>query len=143
MTVPTRSVAAALALAFFAFACSSDSPESGSRQTENTAAVLPGEDVAESLCRAATQAADDQATAVATFHEVHDGLHVIARALQEVDRKAAAALLVAKQAVEESTSGQVSGDQLASELGNLAAATRAGLARLDVQVPACSGGPGQ
>ena len=94
--------------------------------------------VSDGVCRAAREAEADPAAARLTFFaESHDGLHTIARALEDLDRKKAADLLVAKQAVEADFSAAPPPGVLRDHLTSLAAATRAGLARLDVPVPAC------
>lgn len=94
--------------------------------------------VASGLCRAAEEAATDpEAARLTFFSESHDGLHTIARALEDVDRKAAADLLVAKQAVEADFAAAPSAGVLRDDLTTLAAATRTGLGRLDVSVTAC------
>ena len=93
----------------------------------------------EGLCTAVGQAPDGRRAAEATFFdESHATLHVVARALEDVDRPAAAALLEAKQRVEADFSGGLaSGGRVADDLRLLVDATRAGLARLEVQAPAC------
>ena len=93
----------------------------------------------EGLCTAVGQAPDGPRAAEATFFdESHATLHVIARGLEDVDRPAAAALLEAKQRVEADFSGGLaSGGRVADDLRLLVDATRAGLARLEVQAPAC------
>lgn len=94
------------------------------------------------VCGAAGQAASDAGAARKTFiGEAHDGLHIIARALEDVDRRAAADLLRAKQAVEADFSGNAPAAVLGDHLGRLAALTRAGLDRLDIPVPGCEAGP--
>lgn len=90
---------------------------------------LPAERVTRGLCEAA--AADDLADAEQSFGAVHGGLHEIARALQEVDRKAAAALLEAKQEVEDDFHRRAPASELDPDLDRLVATTLAGLDRLD------------
>jgi len=90
------------------------------------------------VCQAADRLpASPRAARSVFFGQAHDGLHMIARALQDVDRKAAADLLVAKQAVEDDFAQGTSPDRLAADLRRLAAATRVGLSRLGVVVPTC------
>lgn len=103
--------------------CSNDS--SGAAPAD-----LPGERVARGLCQAA--AATDVDGAEESFGAVHDGLHDIARALQEVDRPAAATLLEAKQAVEAGLHRRAPLSELDPELDRLVTATLAGLDRLGV-----------
>lgn len=90
------------------------------------------------VCEAADRLpASPKAARTVFFGQAHDDLHTIARALSDVDRKAAADLLVAKQAVEADFSEDASPGRLAADLGRLAATTRSGLDRLGVDVPAC------
>jgi hypothetical protein len=94
--------------------------------------------VAGGLCEAAQQAATDITAAAKTFNsKSHDGLHLIARGLQEIDRPAAATLLEAKQKVESDISGKAAGGQLAADLRSLSDVTRSSLARFNVTVDAC------
>ena len=94
--------------------------------------------IAGGLCEAAQQAATDISAAAKTFNsKSHDGLHVIARGLQEIDRPAAATLLEAKQKVEGDISSKAAGPQLAADLRSLSDVTRASLARFNVTVDAC------
>jgi hypothetical protein len=99
--------------------------------------------VADAVCRAAGQAGSDPAGAGQTFlGQAHNGIHLIARGLQGVDRKESANVLVAKQAVEADIAGGADGPKLAADLERLAGATRAGLSRLGLAVPPCvHGGP--
>lgn len=91
---------------------------------------LPVDRVTRGLCEAA--AAGDTDDAERSFGAAHDGLHEIARALQEVDRKAAAALLEAKQEVEAGFHRRAPASELGPDLDRLVTATFAGLDRLDV-----------
>ena len=94
--------------------------------------------VAVGLCEALAQAPTDVAAAKQTFNSrSHDGLHLIARGLEAVDRAASATLLEAKQKVEADFSGSAAGPQVAADLRSLADVTRSSLARFDVSVEAC------
>lgn len=94
--------------------------------------------VAEGLCDAARQAGTDPGAARETFlGRSHTGIHVIAKALQDVDRPAAASLLEAKQKVEADLERPERSARTADDLRALAAITRASLARFKVKVPAC------
>ena len=95
--------------------------------------------VADAVCRAASEAAaGDPTGAGQTFlGQAHDGIHLIARGLQARDRRESANVLVAKQAVEADIAGGANGPKLAADLERLAGATRSGLARLGLAVPAC------
>lgn len=125
-----RSVLALLVVAVAAVACSS-----GSSDAAPTA--LPGERVADGLCQAATDSGGDRAAAEESFARVHTDLHIVARALQEVDRKAAARLLVAKQKVEDDFRRRAPASELTPDLRRLHTATRDGLARLEITVAPC------
>ena len=90
------------------------------------------------LCEAARQAATDVSAAETTFSaKSHDGLHLIARGLQEIDRPASATLLEAKQKVEADFSNKAAGAQVAADIRSLADVTRSSLARFNVTVDAC------
>ena len=94
--------------------------------------------IAAGLCEAAQQAATDTSAAAKTFNsKSHDGLHLIARGLQEIDRPASATLLEAKQKVEADISSKAAGPQLAADLRSLSDVTRTSLARFNVTVDAC------
>lgn len=94
--------------------------------------------IAIGLCEAAQQAATDISAAARTFNsKSHDGLHLIARGLQEIDRPASATLLEAKQKVEGDISSKAAGPQLVADLRSLSDVTRSSLARFNVTVDAC------
>ena len=142
-------MAAALtvALALSSGSCRGD--DDGGSEWIGPTVVLPGEPApvpvrrltaaVEGLCTALKQAPDGpRAAEVTFFDESHDTLHTIARALEDVDRSSAAALLEAKQRVEaDFAGGRASGGRVADDLRALVEATRAGLARLEVPAPAC------
>ena len=159
---PPRIVPALLiALVALSAACGSDdeSPEAANSSattgaagtattatTGPTAVTVAGESVpvarlagyAASLCESARQAATDVDAARKTFNgRAHDGLHLIARGLEEVDRAAAATLLQAKQKVEADFSKPPPAAQLVADLNQLADVTRSSLARFEVNVEAC------
>ena len=95
--------------------------------------------IAAGLCEAATQAATDVSAAEKTFGgKSHDGLHLIARGLQDIDRPASATLLEAKHKVEADFSNDVLGSQLAADLRSLSEVTKSSLARFNVTVDACT-----
>lgn len=111
-----------------------------------TAVTVAGESVpvarlagyAASICEAARQAATDVGAAGKTFNgRTHDGLHLIARGLETVDRAAAATLLEAKQKVEADFSKPPPAAQLVADLNQLAEVTRSSLAQFGVNVDAC------
>src|SRR5438270_2546742 len=97
-------------------------------QTVATAKLLS---IAAGICDAARQAGGDVDAARQTFFgQSHDGIHLIARGLQDVDRDASATLLEAKQKVEADFLTPPPGPQIAADLRRLAGATRSSLARL-------------
>ncbi|MDQ3944765.1 MAG: hypothetical protein M3357_06375 [Actinomycetota bacterium] len=100
-------------------------------------AKVPGEQVTQGLCRAVAAGPGEPDQAEESFARVHTDLHVVARALQQVDRKAAGRLLKAKQRVEDDFRRLASASELAPDLRDLLTATRDGLARLDVTVAPC------
>lgn len=107
-------------------------------ETVTTARLLA---IAAGLCEAAAQAPTDVEAAKKTFNgRSHDGLHLLARGLEEVDRAAAAALLQAKQKVEGDFSRNAAGTQVAADLKPLHDVTVSGLARFNVTAGACPPG---
>lgn len=131
------------ALALAAVACSGGS--SGATTVKVGGEAVPVERLeaaAVGVCQAAGQAASDAGAPRRTFFgKAHDGLHTIARALEDVDRRAAADLLQAKQTVEADLSGTPTAADLGAHLRRLAAVTQVGLDRLDIAVPPCEAGP--
>jgi hypothetical protein len=129
----------AIAFASLLAACSGGS--SGAAAIEVGGEPVPATRLAGAaagLCQAAEEARSDAAIARATFYDrSHADIHVIARALEDVDRRRAGRILVTKQRVEaELLSG--GSPTLSADLRQLFVATRAGLRRLDVSVPDCS-----
>jgi hypothetical protein len=104
-------------------------------QTVTVARLLA---VAAGLCEAARQAPTDVKAAEKTFNgRSHDGLHLIARGLEKVDRAASAALLEAKGKVEGDFSRSATGSQVAADLKPLHDVTVSSLARFNVTAGAC------
>jgi hypothetical protein len=94
--------------------------------------------IAAGLCEAASQAATDVSAAEKTFSgKSHDGLHLIARGLQDIDRPASATLLEAKGKVEADFSKKAPGATVAADLRSLSEVTKSSLARFNVTVDAC------
>jgi hypothetical protein len=137
-----RSVPLALALtvAVAGAACGSgDKPAPAvvamAGQTVATAKLLT---IAAGVCDAARQAATNVDTARQTFFgQSHDGIHLIARGLQDKHRAASATLLEAKVKVEEDFLSPPPAPQVVSDLRRLAAVTRASLAYFKVNADAC------
>ncbi|MGH9040073.1 MAG: hypothetical protein ACRDZ3_07570 [Acidimicrobiia bacterium] len=115
----------------FAAAC-----DSGASDAAPKPADVPGEAVMEGLCRAA-EAGEDAKAAEEDFARVHTDLHVVARALQEVDRGAAADFLKAKQKVEDDFRRLARPAERTPDLRRLITATDAGLELLEVTVTPC------
>jgi hypothetical protein len=104
-------------------------------QTVTVARLLA---VAAGLCESAAQAPTDVKTAEKTFNgRSHDGLHLIARGLEQIDRAASATLLEAKQKVEGDFSRSAAGAQIATDLRQLHEVTVSSLARFNVTAGAC------
>ena len=120
----------ALIVLVLAAACSSGASDAAP-------ADLAGEQVSAGLCRAVTAGAAETDQAEDSFARVHTDLHAVARALQRVDRTAAARLLKAKQRVEDDFRRLAPASELTPDLRELFTATRDGLARLDVTVAPC------
>lgn len=94
--------------------------------------------IAAGICDAARQAATNVDTARQTFFgQSHDGIHLIARGLQDKHRDASATLLEAKVKVEEDFVNPPAPAKLAADLRSLAAVTRNSLAIFDVTVDPC------
>ena len=96
--------------------------------------------IAAGVCDAARQASTGVDAARQTFFGTsHDGIHLIARGLEDKDRGAAATLLETKQKVEAdfAASPPPPGAQIAADLSRLAAVTRTSLARFKVSAEAC------
>lgn len=134
LTVTGAIVATALA----ATACSrgattaSEAADRRARTPRTFAAAVDG------LCAAQRDASSDPAAAKASFDDrSDDALHEIARLLEDTDRAAAAALLIAKQRVEADFEGAPASGDLSGDLARLVDATREGLRRLDLDGPAC------
>jgi hypothetical protein len=103
-----------------------------------TVATTKLQTIAGGICDAARQAPGNVDAARQTFFGVsHDGIHLIARGLEEKDRAAAAALLEAKQKVEADFLTPPPGPQIAADLRKLAAVTRTSLALFQVSADAC------
>jgi hypothetical protein len=94
--------------------------------------------IAGGICDAARQATTNVDAARQTFFGVsHDGIHLIARGLQDKYRDQSATLLEAKVKVEEDFVTPPAGPQIASDLRKLAAVTRTSLALFKVSVEPC------
>lgn len=96
----------------------------------------PTDEAGSPLCAAA--AADTATAARDAFGAAHDQLHRLARDLQEIDERAAAArLLEAKQAVEAAVAEELPLQQLRPRLDDLLGATTEATRALDEPTPTC------
>lgn len=122
----------AVALAItFTLAVSGCGPEDAITSTDAPQVVAE-------LCRAQAQPAE----AEERFANVHGPLHELADEVQQDDRPAAAALLEAKRAVEDTLAeSEVDHDRLADRLTPLVDAVRDALAALDRPAPPCDTNP--
>ncbi|MDP9418625.1 MAG: TlpA family protein disulfide reductase [Actinomycetota bacterium] len=90
------------------------------------------------LCEARQQATSDPPAARAIFFDrAHGPLHTIARGVEALDRRAAGAVLRAKQAVESDLATPAAPEKLLDDLERLAEATRGALRRLGVSAADC------
>lgn len=91
------------------------------------------------LCVARDQAVRAPARVrTAFFDRSHDTLHVLANALEKLDRALTARLLEAKNTIEADLAFDPPPASLAADLDRLIVATRAGLRRLDEPAPGCA-----
>lgn len=119
----------------------------GSDEKPQTVVALAGQTVPTArlqsivagLCEAARQAPTDVDAARRTFFgQSHEGLHLLARGLEEDgDRATSATLLQAKQKVEADFLTPPPGSQVADDLRQLAEVTRTGLDGFDVPAAPC------
>ena len=91
------------------------------------------------LCVARDQAGPTPTRVRATFFDrSHGTLHVLARALENVDRRSTARVLEAMYRVEADLKFDRPPASLPADLDGLVAAARAGLRRLDQPAPGCA-----
>jgi hypothetical protein len=133
-------VAATLSVGGAGAACGSEEkPQLVVALAGQTVPTVKLRSIADGLCEAARRAdrGEIDAARQSFFGQSHEGLHLIARALQDDDRAATAALLEVKQKVEADFTTPSPGAQIAADLRRLAELTRSGLARYKVSVDAC------
>jgi hypothetical protein len=136
--VVRRTTVALIALAALAAACGDGgagpaSPPSGSLGPVTSAAA---DEAVLGLC--AMVGETNAGAAEATFHDrSHQTLHAIAAAAEEVDRAAAADLLVAKQQVESDLAGTTLPGSFRADVEALLGRTRAALEALGLDPPGC------
>ena len=130
-----RPAAAVLALAITAAGCSHSAGGGRSRSISVAGEQVPVAvlvDAHAGLCEAA---ADTTLARQLFYDRSHQDLHTVARALEDVDRAQAGALLEAKQKVE----GEIDAPppSLRDDLLRLADVYRASLRRLAIEAPPC------
>ena len=131
---PERIAAALVTLALLASCGGSDERTIAAGRERIPASRL--RDAATALCTARDQAQADVKQANSTFYDRSpDDMHTMARALDGVDRAAAARLLEDKEQVETDFRRNASGQELAANLDALARSARTGLRALSVDVP--------
>ena len=133
-------VAGAAAGLVVGVACGSGHPSAPAvvAMAGQTVATPKLQTIAAGVCDAARQAPTAVDAARQTFFGTsHDGIHLIARGLEDKDRAAAATLLETKQKVEADFLNPPPGPQIAADLRRLAAVTRTSLARFKVSAEAC------
>ncbi len=136
--IATRARTLLALLALVLGACGGSDEERTIAAGTEQAPVTRLQEAATALCTARDQAKADVKQANTTFYDrSHDALHTLARALDSVDRAAAARLLEDKERVETDFRRNASGAELAASLDALARSTRSGLAALSVEVPTC------
>jgi hypothetical protein len=128
-----------VALALGSAACTDSDPnEPGPLQIGSLGPVLQGsvEEAVAGLCDAA--GASELEVAAATFADrAHQTLHVVAAAVQEVDRAAAAALQQTKQRVEADLAEPALPPGFAADVDALLVALRAALEAIGLEAPSC------
>src|SRR5205085_8773642 len=121
-----------LALALPLVGCDGSAPATTPAPTTGPTILVAGDpvpvaqmtDALANLCIARDEAGDRPRAAEARFFDrAHATLHLIARAVEDVDRPLAARLLEAKQKVEGDFSGLASGDRVADDLRPLVTVT--------------------
>ena len=133
-------MALAVALAVPAAACGSGGKPAPVvvAMAGQTVATTKLQTIAGGICDAARQATSGVDAARQTFFGTsHDGIHLIARGLQDKDRDAAATLLETKQKVEADFLNPPPAPQVVADLRKLAAVTRTSLAHFKVSADAC------
>jgi hypothetical protein len=137
-----RRAAVVLALALPLAACGGGPgppPEPTARGSLGVVTAADARALVAALCRVAALAGTDPGEAGRTFRDrAHDELHVLAAAVEPVDRAAAAALLVAKERVEADLSTGAGG--FAAHAAELVRATRGALRAVGLPAPGCEGG---
>ena len=130
----------ALALAIAGAACGDDEgPPTSIKVGEEDVPATRLADALQGVCLAQRQAAagNVEPARQTFFDRSHDTLHVLALALEEVDRAQAGELLLAKQLVESDLESTPVRAALPKDLRRLAEVTRSGLARLEISTPPC------
>lgn len=130
----------ALALTVGGAACGDDDgPPTTVRAGEEDVPATRLADALQGVCQARLQAVagNDQSARSTFLDRSHDTLHLLAVALEAVDRQKAGEVLLAKQLVEADLDATPVRPKLVQDLGRLAEVTRSGLARLEISTPPC------
>ena len=135
-----RGLFLAVALAAGTVACGGDDgPPTSVRVGEEDIPATRLADALQGICLARSQAASGNVVPARRtfFDRSHDTLHLLALALEGVDRQNAGELLVAKQLVEADLEATPVRSALPQDLGRMAEVTRTGLDRLEIATPPC------
>ena len=116
-----------------------DGPPTSVRVGEEDIPATRMADALQGVCLARSQAAAGNVVAARRtfFDRSHDTLHLLALALEAVDRQKAGEVLLAKQLVEADLESTPVRSALPQDLARLAAVTRSGLDRLEIATPPC------
>ena len=126
-------------VAILAAACGSGDDEQPSPPPSGSLGPVTQEAAGEAilgLCEI-VGAVDRTSADVAFADRSHQTLHVVAAATEEVDRAAAAGLLIAKQLVEADLSEPALPEEFAGDVEALLVATRGALEAIGLDAPAC------
>ena len=135
-----RGVALVVLLALGGAACGGDEgPPTSVKVGDEDVPATRLADSLQGVCLAQRQAAAGNVDPARQtfFDRSHDTLHLLALALEEVDRAKAGELLLAKQLVESDLESTPVREALPRDLRRLAEVTRSGLARLEISTPPC------
>jgi|GEM_PF-1620635 len=139
-----RRAAVAPALAVLLAACGGRggrAPEPTASGSLGTVTASDARVLVAALCELEGPAATDPDRAGRIFYDrAHEALHVLAAAVEPVDRAAAAALLVAKERVEADLAGPGLSDAFPDHAAHLLEATRAALGAVGLPAPSCDDG---
>lgn len=134
----------ALVLALLLTACGAGAGRAPEPTASGELGVVTASDaraLVAALCEVAARAGTDPEGAGRTLHDrAHEELHVLAAAVEPVDRAAAAALLVAKERVEGDLGSDGPPTPFAEDAADLVEAARAALRAVGLPAPPCERG---